>query len=66
MPFFLKQARDIGVKEITVYRNPHGDVILPSIWAGNGSHRKPGGIIGAPYLDGVQHLEFPPTKGEPR
>lgn len=27
--------------------------------AGPGSHRKPGGIIGAPYLDGVQHLAFP-------
>lgn len=31
----------------------------PDIGAGEGSHRKPGGVIGAPYLDGVQHLAFP-------
>ena len=30
---------------------------------GDGSHRKPGGgnVIGAPYLDGVQHLAWPTT-----
>lgn len=29
---------------------------------GEGSKRKPGGIIGAPYLDGVQHLAFPEVR----
>lgn len=29
------------------------------IQVGEGSKRKQGGVIGAPYLDGVQHLEFP-------
>jgi hypothetical protein len=27
--------------------------------AGPGSHRKAGGVIGLPYLDGVQHAAFP-------
>ncbi|HKP08333.1 MAG TPA: hypothetical protein VJU58_13855 [Microbacterium sp.] len=26
---------------------------------GPGSKRKPGGVIELPYLDGVQHKEFP-------
>lgn len=30
-----------------------------ALGAGEGSKRKPGGIIGLPYLDGVQHLAFP-------
>lgn len=34
-----------------------------TVLCGEGSHRKPGGIIGAPYLDGVQHLAMP---GVPR
>lgn len=32
------------------------------ISAGPGSTRKPGGIIGLPYLDGVQHAAFPEVK----
>lgn len=32
------------------------------IQMGPGSHRKAGGIIGAPYLDGVQHLAFPEVR----
>jgi protein gp37 len=31
----------------------------PGIGMGPGSHRKPGGIYGAPLLDDVQHLAFP-------
>lgn len=52
--FFLKQAREQG-------RNPPTDVSAPRppVEEGIGSHRKPGGIIGAPYLDGVQHLDLP-------
>ncbi len=42
--YFLKQAQDVGDEGIT---------------CGFGSHRKPGGVIGAPYLDGVQHRDFP-------
>ena len=30
-----------------------------AITAGPGSHRKAGGVIGLPYLDGVQHAEMP-------
>ena len=29
------------------------------IGAGDGSHRKPGGLIGSPYLDGVKHNAMP-------
>lgn len=52
VPFFLKQMKlQLGSSGTT-----------PIIGEAHGSHRKPGGIIGSPYLDGVQHLEFPPTK----
>lgn len=56
VPYFLKQA----VHSPITYGV--GDVRLTSleeITAGDGSKRKPGGVIGAPYLDGHQHLEFP-------
>lgn len=56
VPFFLKQATDRPpVKGVCTSEGP--------ITSGPGSHRKPGGgnVIGAPYLDGVQHLAFPPT-----
>ena len=54
--FFLKQAREIN--------DPawHGGVLHQTIGVGFGSHRKPGGVIGAPYLDGVQHLEMPAVR----
>ncbi len=51
--FFLKQAQHtVDVDGIT------GDVVTPVSY-GAGSKRKPGGVIGAPYLDGKQHLAFP-------
>lgn len=31
----------------------------PPVGAGDGSRRKPGGVIELPYLDGVQHAAFP-------
>ena len=48
-PFFLKQAVDPGGPAF-------GE---PVITAGPGSKRKGRGLIGAPYLDGRQHLEMP-------
>ncbi len=37
-----------------------GEVYSPvGIEVGEGSHRKPGGLIGLPYLDGVQHAAMP-------
>jgi protein gp37 len=50
--FFLKQATE----EVTWDGNNEHECTL---LAGPGSHRKPGGVIGAPYLDGVQHLACP-------
>ena len=49
VPFFLKQAVDPGGPAF-------GE---PVITAGPGSKRKGRGLIGAPYLDGRQHLEMP-------
>lgn len=54
--FFLKQATEEGTWEGD---NEHECTVL----AGPGSHHKPGGVIGAPYLDGAQHLVFPTTRG---
>lgn len=48
VPYFLKQARE---------ENDGGG--RPVVGSGPGSHRKPRGIIGLPYLDGVQHAAFP-------
>lgn len=56
VPFFLKQARHaIEPGNYPAVGNRRVDVVA----AAAGSKRKPGGIIGAPYLDGVQHLAFP-------
>lgn len=67
--FFLKQVKeppfDDDREDPREVGYPPGPVTpLPPlpITFGEGSHRKPGGIIGAPYLDGVQHLAFPQTK----
>jgi protein gp37 len=48
VPFFLKQARAAN--------EGAGRHVLAM---GPGSQWKAGGVIGAPYLDGVQHLAFP-------
>lgn len=53
VPFFLKQARGA-----TTLGNgmTDGAAVMTK---GPGSHRKRGGIIGLPYLDGVQHAAMP-------
>lgn len=55
VPYFLKQA--------AVGRDPAFidglQVMSYAIDEGDGSHRKAGGVIGLPYLDGVQHKEMP-------
>jgi protein gp37 len=61
--FFLKQATvgrlDLSGYQRMKYRAP--DAIEPrsGIGVGPGSKNKAGGVIGLPYLDGVQHAEFP-------
>ncbi len=58
VPFFLKQAQEqIELIEGVGRTFPHSP-----IHAGPGSSRKPGGIIGLPYLDGVQHAAFPEAR----
>lgn len=63
VPYFLKQAT--GIDDCGPDEDPrevgygHGYARPSTVIAGPGSHRKPGGVIGAPYLDGHQHLEFP-------
>lgn len=54
VPYFLKQAA--GTRHESDETKGLG-----AVEADSGSHRKPGpgNIIGAPYLDGRQHLEFP-------
>lgn len=52
--YFLKQAAE--------YIAPAGPGLQSaplSVTAGPGSTRKAGGVIEAPYLDGVQHIAFP-------
>lgn len=54
--FFLKQAReDMSLSAGDDHRKT-------AMRMGPGSTRKPGGIIGLPYLDGVQHAAFPEVK----
>lgn len=55
VPFFLKQARDIGDDRFGV----DASGMAQGITCGSGSHRKRGGIIGMPYLDGEQHDKLP-------
>jgi len=63
VPYFLKQAREWphGPRpfEGGLPLAQPGTLYDDSITAGHGSKRKPGGVVGAPYLDGVQHLAFP-------
>ena len=68
--FFLKQAIGTpGVGVVAPSTAPHEIIKATStvdrtrftdaITAGPGSHRKAGGVIGLPYLDGVQHAAMP-------
>ena len=60
VPFFLKQA--VGVEEsaaIKAGRIVEALIGGSGVRTGPGSHFKKGGVIGAPYLDGRQHLDFP-------
>lgn len=60
VPFFLKQAeRTPGFYisgELAVAQRRE---VCEVVSIGDGSHRKRGGIIELPYLDGVQHAAFP-------
>lgn len=53
--FFLKQAVEGGDTPIVTTNGERA----PAITAGPDSHRKAGGVIGLPYLDGRQHVEMP-------
>jgi protein gp37 len=55
VPFFLKQARESNERSSHMF----------AITAGADSRRKSGGVIELPYLDGVQHAEFPQPKELP-
>ncbi len=67
--FFLKQAREVDGQMTAVPPptpledqpgySPRVGPFIPTIGFGPGSKRKAGGVIGAPYLDGKQHLAFP-------
>ncbi len=70
VPFFLKQAiatPGVGVlapssappEIITAVSPTERARFTDAITAGPGSHRKAGGLIGLPYLDGVQHAAMP-------
>jgi protein gp37 len=59
VPFFLKQARE-QLAPILV-DGSHEDARPYIVECGLGSKRKPGGVIGLPYLDGVQHAQLPVT-----
>lgn len=65
VPFFAKQAKPregaYSITDIRPLPEIEGRIgeLIPVVAHGPGSKRKPGGVIGAPYLDGVQHLAFP-------
>ena len=62
VPFFLKQAvvvPDDGDREDPREVGYPSGPLLTGIQCGDGSHRKASGVIGLPYLDGVQHAAFP-------
>lgn len=72
VPFFLKQAKEDKTGCVAPSSSPPEIIkcVSPTdrtrftdiVTAGPGSKRKAGGIIGLPYLDGVQHRKFPNTK----
>lgn len=59
VPFFLKQATENLALEVIQpgYSHP-----IQALVCGPLSKRKGGGVIELPYLDGVQHAEFPTTR----
>lgn len=60
VPYFLKQA---VADDTLAYRDArHSDALDEAIAAGASSHRKAGGVIELPYLDGVQHAAFPEVR----
>jgi protein gp37 len=60
VPYFLKQARHVPACIPAPKGAEHnGSGWVDVVDAGKGSHRKGDGVIGAPYLDGWQHLAFP-------
>jgi len=64
VPFFLKQAHPwtwVDGAKPPGHGKDEGD---GAISFGEGSKRKPGGVIGLPYLDGVQWAQFPKVQAE--
>lgn len=53
--FWLKQAREHTLDRLILSDGS----IVDQVGVGEGSKRKPGGIIDLPYLDGVQHAAMP-------
>jgi len=62
VPFFLKQAHPWTWAAGDPPPGHARDDGRGAITAGPGSHRKAGGVIELPYLDGVQHKAFPESK----
>lgn len=62
VPFFLKQAHPWTWATGSAPPGHKDDPGSGAISFGPGSKRKAGGVIGLPYLDGVQHRKFPNTK----
>lgn len=57
--FFLKQAVELSWSRAS-YPSPQAErIVTHVVSAGEGSKRKGGNVIERPYLDGVQHLQFP-------
>lgn len=63
VPFFLKQAAETADGLVTEGPDEPGG--YPRVWCGEGSKRKPGGVIELPYLDGKQHAAFPAATTNP-
>jgi len=59
VPYFLKQAVQAPGPGGVNSGPPGIDRFADVIGFGPGSKRKAGGVIGLPYLDGVQHAAFP-------
>lgn len=59
--YFLKQARAAQEGGHALYPSKHAarSEVVDVVKLGNGSKMKAGGVIELPYLDGVQHKEFP-------